>query len=57
MTTVRVTLLDTHTHAGVAYGAGDTLDLPTDSAYWLIDLGRAEPEHTDTSPIGGIEKS
>lgn len=45
----KVTLLDTHTHAGKDYGAGDEIDLPQDSAQWLVDLKRAEFTKTDTS--------
>jgi len=39
---MKVKLLNTHTHEGKDYVAGDEIELPSDSAQWLIDLKRAE---------------
>lgn len=44
-----IVLLHPHEHAGRQYAAGDTLELPADSAVRLVGLGRAEQAIT---PIG-----
>lgn len=36
-----IELLQPHTHAGQAYPPGATLDLPDDTARWLIEIGVA----------------
>jgi hypothetical protein len=45
--TIQVRLLKPHTHAGVNYPAGETLDVPSGTADWLAKAGVIESDKGD----------
>ncbi len=40
---MKIKLLKPHEHAGREYAPGDVIEIPKDSAEWLIAKGVAEP--------------
>jgi hypothetical protein len=53
---VRLTA-DSHTHEGKQYSQGAIIEMPADSAQWLIDLKRAEPVVAQSGKKSTSQKS
>lgn len=54
--TVKVKLLKTHNHAGMAYSEGMEIEVPEHDADWLKNLKIAEDVKTSTAAMKTVEE-
>lgn len=53
---MKIELIRQHAHAGKTYPPGETLELPEDTARWLIDAGVARALNTAPQPAPKSDK-